>query len=76
MLDITVETTKFRRMSQVAPDLTVQPFTGVVTPERLIPTGNPALLRLAEAVKERDANGATVNYSRMHHRHARSHTRR
>jgi hypothetical protein len=63
-------------MSQAALELATDPSSAVITPEQLIPSANPALLRLAAAVKERDATGSTVNYSRMHHRHARSHTRR
>lgn len=43
----------------------------VQTPvEALRATGHPALLRLADALRE-TSDGA-VNYSRMYHRHSRS----
>lgn len=47
-----------------------------VTPQRLITSTNPAVARLAAAVEQRDSADPVANYSRMHHRHARSHTRK
>jgi uncharacterized protein (DUF885 family) len=49
---------------------------GAVTPDVLCTSTHPALRRLAKAVEERNADGETVAYTRMHHRHARSHTRK
>jgi hypothetical protein len=63
-------------MSQVASEeITKPPTTSAVTSENPMLAGNAALLRLATAVRDRNTNASTVNYSRMHHRHARSHTR-
>jgi len=49
---------------------------GTLAPEVLRAQANPALARLATAVAAREAEAETTNYSRTHHRHARSHTRR
>jgi hypothetical protein len=49
---------------------------GMLSPAELSQHSNAALGRLALAVTERNSTGGTVNYSRTHHRHARSHTRR
>lgn len=37
---------------------------------------HPALSRLSTVVRERNEVNQSVNYSRMHHRHNRSHTRK
>lgn len=42
----------------------------------LAQSSHPALSRLSTLVQERNAVADTVNYSRMHHRHNRSHTRK
>jgi hypothetical protein len=49
---------------------------GTLSPLDFRGRANAALDRLAVAVEERNANAETANYSRMHHRHARSHTRK
>jgi len=41
------------------------------TPERLEKIPNPAIVRLAAALRERTNEEDTVNYSRMHNRHNR-----
>jgi hypothetical protein len=46
----------------------------LISDELLRNAGNPALDRLSRSVAERNTAPA-VNYSRMHHRHARTHTR-
>jgi hypothetical protein len=47
-----------------------------LTPERLIKASNPAVARLASVVEKRDNVDSVLNYSRLHHRHSRSHTRK
>jgi hypothetical protein len=49
---------------------------GMLSPAELHNQANPAFARLAAVVEERNAGAGAVNYSRTHHRHARSHTRR
>lgn len=49
---------------------------GTLSPATLDSHTNPALRRLATAIVERDTATDLQNYSRMHHRHARSHTRK
>jgi len=65
------------RMSESAldiPSLEKNKQSQLVTVEMLRGSANAALNRLSQEVAERDAAPA-VNYSRMHHRHARTHTR-
>jgi len=54
---------------------TDETHNGSVSRGALLEARHPALRRLAGAVEHRDSNDVNVNYSRMHHRHARSHTR-
>jgi len=63
------------------PDSVAQPTqpeidtqTQLISVEMLRNARNPALDRLSRSVAERNTAPA-VNYSRMHHRHARTHTR-
>ena len=53
-----------------------EPVLGPLNAVELQQHANPALRRLAEAVDERNAAASITNYSRMYHRHARSHTRK
>ena len=45
---------------------------GRVSERQLSASQNPALARLAGAVRGRDADESPESYSRMHHRHNRS----
>ena len=56
------------------PSPTANTAPQLVSDEMLRTASNPALDRLSHKVLERNAAPA-VNYSRMHHRHARTHTR-
>ena len=49
---------------------------GMLSPAELRRQTNPALTRLALVVEDRNTEDGATNYSRTHHRHARSHTRR
>jgi hypothetical protein len=49
---------------------------GGLSPTTLKSQANPALRRLGDAVADRNVVTDVTNYSRTHHRHARSHTRK
>lgn len=49
---------------------------GKLSPADLRNHANPAFARLAVFVEERNETAGAANYSRTHHRHNRSHTRR